>query len=287
MVRNATPVVSIFLTVSALLVAALGGGVAAAGERPPNVIVVVADQLRYQSTGYGGDARAITPNLDRLAGQGMNFRQFVANTPVCSAFRASFLTGKYASSTGVAVNELRMNPNPDSIAHCFGRGGYACDHLGKWHLWAAESNHQEMYNQYTPPGPYRMGFDSYWAGYNFNHQNYESLYFRDGPEPQRIKGLGDAKFVDLAIERVREHAKAQQPFFMLLALSMPHDPWTKDNVPSEWLERFQQVDFPLPLSWSDKPDPYMDRNADPKLWLNYWKPNLPEFQRVYHAIITR
>jgi len=262
----------------------LSSAALAAEPPPPNVIVVVADQLRYQSTGYGGDTRAITPNLDRLAGQGMNFRQFVANTPVCAAFRASFLTGKYASSTGLAVNELRMNPNQDSIAHSFGRGGYACDLLGKWHLWAAESNHQAIYNQFTPPGPYRMGFDAYWAGYNFNHQNYHSWFFRDTAEPQRIKGVGDAKFVDLAIERLRGHANEKKPFFMLLALSMPHDPWTKDNVPPEWYERFRYVDFPLPATWSDQPDPYMDRNAEPDRWLSYWKPNMPDFQRVYHAM---
>jgi len=266
------------------LILSLSAAALAAESPPPNVIVVVVDQLRYQSTGYGGDPRAITPNLDRLAGQGMNFRQFVSNTPVCAAFRAAFLTGKYASSTGVAVNELRMNPNQDSIAHCFGRAGYECDHLGKWHLWAAESNHQAIYNQYTPPGPYRMGFDAFWAGYNFNHQNYQSWYFRDSPEPQRIKGFGDAKFVDLAIGRVQEHAKRKKPFFMLLALSTPHDPWSKDNVPPEWYERFKNVDFPLAATWSDKPDPYMDRNAEPQKWLSYWKPNMPEFQRVYHAM---
>ncbi len=270
-------------SIQSIILLSLAFGCAVAAP-PPNVIVVVADQLRYQATGYGGDPRAITPNLDRLAGQGMNFRQCVANTPVCSAWRASFLTGKYASSTGVAVNELRMNPNQDSIAHMFGRGGYACEHLGKWHLWAADGDHTAIHNAYTPPGPYRMGFNAYWAGYNFNHQNYRAWYFRDTPEPQRIKGFGDAAFVDLAIERLREHARQPQPFFMLLALSTPHDPWSKDNVPAEWYARFKDVAFPLPASWSDLPDPYMDRNADPKKWLTFWKPNMAEFQRVYYAM---
>ena len=269
-----------FLLFTVLTVAAV-----AAESRPPNVIVIVADQLRYQSVGYAGDKLARTPNLDRLAAEGINFRQFVANTPVCSAFRGSFLTGKYASTTGVAVNELRLNPNHDSIAHMLARGGYACDHLGKWHLWAAEAGgHEAVRNAYTPPGPYRMGFDSYWAGFNFGHDNYKAWYFNDTPEPHRIEGCGDAKFTDLAIDRVREHAKKKEPFFMLLALSMPHDPWSKNNVPAEWYERFKDVPFPLPETWSDKPDPYMDRNADPEKWLSFWKPHMEEFQRVYHAM---
>jgi len=61
---------------------------------------------------------------------------------------------------------------------------------------------------------------------------------------------------------------------MLLALSTPHDPWSKDNVPAEWYARFKDVAFPLPETWSDKPDPYMDRNADPQKWLSFWKPNM-------------
>lgn len=253
----------------------------------PNVIVIVADQLRYQSVGYAGDKRAHTPNIDRLAAQGMNFRQFVSNTPVCSAFRSSFLTGKHASTTGVVVNELRLNPNHDSIAHMFSRGKYACDHIGKWHLWAAEAGgHGNIRNAYTPPGPYRMGFDSYWAGFNFNHNNYNAWYFRDSPQPHRVEGFGDEKFTDMAIDRVREHVEKKEPFLMLLALSTPHDPWSKSNVPAKWYDKFKDVAFPLPETWRDQPDPYMDRNADPQKWLNIWKPHMEEFQRVYYAMVA-
>ena len=273
------------ILIGALFLALFPVHVSAVEPRPPNVIVIVADQLRYQSVGYAGDKRAHTPNLDRLAAEGVNFRQFVANTPVCSAFRGSLLTGKYASTTGVVVNELRLNPNQDSLAHMLARSGYACDFIGKWHLWAAEAGgHHNIKNAYTPPGPYRMGFDDYWAGFNFGHDNYKAWYFRDAAEPQRIDGLGDAKFTDLAIGRVREHAQNQKPFFMLLALSMPHDPWTKNNVPAGWYERFKNVAFPLPPTWSDTPDPYMDRNADAKQWVEFWKPHMEEFQRVYHAM---
>ena len=271
------------LTITWLLLVFTGGTMAAIPP-PPNVIVIVADQLRYQSTGYGGDPRAFTPHLDRLATEGMNFHQCVANAPVCAAWRASFLTGKYATSTGMAVNELRLNPNQDSLAHMFARDGYACDLIGKWHLWATNSNHEEIQSAYTPPGPYRMGFDGFWAGYNFNHENYKAWYFRDTPEPHRIQGFGDAEFVELACAQMREHAKQQKPFFIQLALSAPHDPWTRHNIPPAWYERFKQVEFPLPATWSDQPDPYMDRNADPGQWITYWKSHMTEFQRGYYAL---
>ncbi|MFT5123943.1 MAG: arylsulfatase A-like enzyme [Verrucomicrobiales bacterium] len=251
----------------------------------PNVIILIADQLRYQSVGYAGDTRARTPNIDRLASQGVNFDNFVSNTPVCSAFRASLLTGKYASSTGVVVNELRLNPNQDSLAHVFKRAGYATDHLGKWHLWANQAGrHNQVANAYTPPGPYRMGFDSFWAGYNFGHQNFQATYFRDTPEPIKIEGFSASHFTDLAIERIQHHQQQDEPFLMTVAYSPPHDPWVPGNVPAEWLAKFSEVEFPLPETMKDTPDPRMDRNTDPKRWNSYWKPRMDALQRVYYAM---
>ena len=233
-----------------------------ARERGPNVIILIADQLRYQSVGFAGDAKAKTPHMDRLASQGLSFRQFVANTPVCSAFRASLLTGKYASSTGVVVNELRLNPNHDTLAHVLKQKGYKTDHVGKWHLWAAMAgNHHLVQNAYTPPGPYRMGFDDFWAAYNFGHNNFRSVYFRDEPKPIRIEGFAAKHFSDLAIERIEEHAQKDERFLLTVAYSPPHDPWVKRNVPEAWYNKFKDVSFPRPVTWKDIPDPRMDRNA--------------------------
>ena len=258
---------------------------AKAQDAKPNVIILIADQLRYQSVGYSGDKQAITPHIDRLASQGINFRQFVANTPVCSAFRGSLLTGKHASSTGVVVNELRLNPNHDTIAHVLKARGYKTDHIGKWHLWANKAGgHNYIPNAYTPPGPYRMGFDDYWAGYNFGHQNFNSAYFRDTAEPIKIKGFSSEHYSNLAIERINLHAKKKEPFVMTVAYSPPHDPWGKFNVPEQWYEKFKEAEFKKPATWSDKPDPRMDRNTDPVNWLKRWKPNLEEFIRVYYAM---
>ncbi len=266
-----------------LMLLALAGRAVAAEK--PNVIILIADQLRYQSVGYSGDPLARTPHIDRLAGQGVSFENFVANTPVCSAFRASLLTGKYASTTGVVVNELRLNPNHDSLAHVFKRAGYATDHLGKWHLWANQAGrHNQVANAYIPPGPYRMGFDSFWAGYNFGHQNFNATYFRDTPEPIKIKGFSSTHFTDLAIERISHHAKKGEPFLMTVAYSPPHDPWVPGNVPAEWLAKFADVEFPLPETMKDTPDPRMDRNTNPKRWDTYWKPQMDSLQRVYYAM---
>ena len=172
-----------------LLGAAAGAGTTALGlNRPahrtqkPNLVYVFADQLRYSSCGYAGDAHAHTPNMDRLAAQGANFHQAISSTPVCAPYRASLMTGKYQSSTGMVINELRLSPEHECFGHVLTRAGYKTAYIGKWHLWAAQQGHHDLIkNGFTPPGPYRLGFDDYWAAYNFNHSYFHSPYFLTMP----------------------------------------------------------------------------------------------------------
>lgn len=97
----------------------------------PNLVFVIADQLRYQSCGFAGDSKARTPQLDGLARQGVVFRNAVSGHPVCAAFRASLFTGKYTTSTGMVINELRMNPNHECLAQVLTRNGYDTGYIGK------------------------------------------------------------------------------------------------------------------------------------------------------------
>ena len=115
---------------------AAGLGAAAAAPDRPNLVYVFADQLRYQSCGYAGDEYARTPNIDRLAAQGCNFHQAISNTPVCAPHRASLMTGKCQSSTGMVINELRLSPEHETFGQALTRGGYRTAYIGKWHLWA-------------------------------------------------------------------------------------------------------------------------------------------------------
>ena len=255
-------------------------------NRKPNIVFVFADQLRYQSVGYTGDLKAQTPNIDRLSKQGVNFTNMVSCSPVCAAFRASLLTGKYPSSTGMVINELRINPNQKSLAHVLTENGYETGYIGKWHLWANESNHYKMENSYIPPDKraYRMGFDGYWAAYNFNHQFYKGFYYEDDTIKQVVKGFEPDVQTDMAIDYLKKATAKDKPFCLFLSLGTPHDPWRKDNVPEEYYNKFSKTDFPLPVSWQDTPDPYMDRNAEPDKWLTNWKVNLPEMRRIYYAM---
>lgn len=236
------------------------------------------------SCGFAGDKRARTPNLDRFASQAVDFRQAVSCYPVCAAFRASFLTGKYPSSTGMVINELRMNPNHECIAHVLNKAGYETDYVGKWHLWANDTKHGDMRNQFVPPGPDRLGFDGYWAGYNFNHQYYRAYYFEDTPEQIDVQGYEPDVQTDLAIDRVKKHLGDDRPYALFLNYGTPHDPWSLDNVPKEYAEMFDEADFPLPENYADGSAEYWVPSMDREWWMTHVKPNLHRMQRVYYAM---
>lgn len=251
----------------------------------PNLVFVFADQLRYQSLGYAGDERAHTPNIDRMASESTNFCNAVTSYPLCGPYRASLLTGKYASTTGMVTNELRMNPNHEFFGHVLNRNGYRTAYIGKWHLWANENEHREKHeNQYVPPGEYRFGFDDYWAAYNFWLRFNEAFYYEDNPDQIEMAGYEPDVLTDLAIHYLQSRADAGEPFALFLSYGPPHDPWEWDNVPEEYASRFRDIDFPLPENYEDGSAFYFYPTFDREWWLRRIKPNLPRFQQVYYAM---
>jgi len=258
----------------------------------PNIIFVLADQLRYQSCGYAGDEKAHTPNIDRLAASGISFRQAVSSMPVCCAYRASLLTGKYTSSTGMVINELRMNTNHSCLGHCLTRAGCDTGYIGKWHLYANQlGNHHDPKNSFVPRGPDRLGFDGYWAAYNFRHNYYpinirdmhlDTYYHTESPEkihyPEGVYEP-DAQ-TDMAIDYISRAKDAARPFFLSVNYGTPHDPWSSRNVPEEYYRMFKDVSFPPPQNYADEMDPYGDG------WSNIEKsPDLlQKWMRCYYAM---
>lgn len=251
------------------------------GTRRPNLIYVFADQLRYFSCGFAGDELACTPNLDGFAKQGINFRQAVVATPVCSAYRASLLTGKYQTSSGMVTNEVRMSPGHECFGHVLTKAGYQTAYIGKWHLWANQlGNHDDPFNAFVPPGPYRMGFDGLWAGYNFTHTNFDAPYFEDTPQRRTFKGYGPAGQLNMALKWIREAQGRKDPFALFLSWGPPHDPWSAKNTPADCMTRFQDVKFPMRPNFSETQDPYADG------WGRMDKPYLDHLQehlRGYYA----
>ena len=253
----------------------------------PNLVFVIADQLRYQSCGFAGDSKAKTPNIDRLASQSIVFRNAVSGHPVCAPFRASLFTGKYTTSTGMVINELRMNPNHECLGHVLTRNGYETAYIGKWHLWANElGNHYDPKNSFTPPGPYRLGFDGFWAAYNFHHEYYKGYYHADTSEKIPVKGYEPDGQTDMAKDLIVRYARSAKPFALFLSVGTPHDPWGADNVPPEYYAMFADEGgtprFKLPPNYKAENDPYADD------WGRYKGPEergtIPAMMRGYYAM---
>ena len=185
--------------------------------RPPNILFIVPDQLRAQAIGCAGNPDVRTPNLDRLAAEGLVFNQAFANSPVCCPARAIMLTGKYAHRNGMTANDLRLRESETTLAEVLQADGYRTGFIGKWHL---DGGRREP--GFVPPGARRQGFD-YWAASECSHDHFNNYYFRDGPTPIPLGKYEVEGWTDLAVEFLRR--QEERPFFLMLMMGPPHDPY--------------------------------------------------------------
>ena len=182
----------------------------------PNILLVFADQLRaHELSCMGGPVP--TPNLDRLASEGILFSNAIANCPVCTPSRGSLLTGKYPLSHGAVVNDLALPEGQPTLATAARAAGYSAGYIGKWHLDGIPRN------KFTPPGPRRAGFDDYWAAFECHHNYLEPKYYLDDPELVIREGYEPEIQTELAIEFMKGRDK--KPFLLALSWGPPHAPY--------------------------------------------------------------
>jgi len=206
------------ITLCTLLVALLTSfallNVAAA---KPNVVFLLADQWRAQSTGYAGEKIVQTPNLDALAKESANFVNAVSTMPVCSPYRGSLMTGQYANKHGVFLNDVQLPPAVVSIAEVYKEGGYQTAYIGKWHLDARGRS------SFTPPER-RQGFD-FWRGLECTHNYNHSPYYADTPEKLFWKGYDAAAQTEEAVKYLDKQKESEKPFLLVLSWGPPHNPY--------------------------------------------------------------
>jgi arylsulfatase A-like enzyme len=206
--------------------------------RKPNVVFVLTDQWRAQATGYSGDPNLIgkTPNLDRIADSGINFRNAVSTTPVCTPYRAALLTGQYPTTTGMIFNDLHLPEEAYTMAEMFKESGYTTAYIGKWHLDGM------LRDQFTPPER-RQGFE-YWKALECSHDYNQLFYYEgDSPEKKQWDGYGPYAETNDAISYIEHHADGDKPFLMVLALGAPHFP--HNSAPEETQQLFGPEDIVL------------------------------------------
>ena len=191
---------------------------ATASPSPPNIILILADDLGYGDVGVYGAELIETPNLDRLAEEGIRLTNFYASGNVCSPSRAGLLTGRYAIRDGLAdrtitAGDTRGLPaGTTTIAGLLQRGGYRTALIGKWHL-----GHHTQAQQ-----PNAHGFDVFYGLLQPNDA--EQPLYRDtlALEEPVDQGSLTRRFTREAVSFIENNAR--QPFFLFLSHSAPHIP---------------------------------------------------------------
>ncbi|MBI1372062.1 MAG: sulfatase-like hydrolase/transferase [Phycisphaera sp.] len=156
--RFTCAVVTLIACVGALVSARVAG----AADKP-NIIVIMADDLGFGDISCNGATRVHTPNIDRLASEGLNFTSGYCSASTCTPTRYSFITGRFAfrdPGTGIAPPDatLRIDTKHETIASVLKRAGYATAVIGKWHLGLGEGKGPD-WNGELKPGPNELGFD--------------------------------------------------------------------------------------------------------------------------------
>jgi len=217
----------------------------------PNVIVIMTDDLGYVDVGFNGSIDIPTPNIDRIARQGVKFTNGYTPYSVCSPSRAGFITGRYQQRFGYERNAQYRPNDPNmglpqtekTIPEVIDQVGYTSGVIGKWHLGAHISNH-----------PLNRGFDFFYGHLGGGHRYFseeltieDSYSISDEPlsyrtwimrdhQPEKTDEYLTDEFSNEAVKFIEKNQKG--PFFLYLAYNAPHGPL---QATQRYLDRFDHI----------------------------------------------
>jgi arylsulfatase A-like enzyme len=213
----------------------------------PNILFILADDLGYADVSCYGRRDFTTPNIDRIAAEGVRFTQAYANSAVCTASRVAMMTGRYQYRLAVGLEEplstrmprkVGLPPDHPTLPSILKNAGYRTALIGKWHLGALPEF-----------GPLQSGYEYF---YGFRNGAVDYFTHKSGPATTGAEDLweGDVRIrqagylTDLlgsrAVDVVQSYAAAGQPFFISLHFSAPHWPWEAPGDEAE-AQRLQNL----------------------------------------------
>ncbi|HEY2586328.1 MAG TPA: sulfatase-like hydrolase/transferase [Tepidisphaeraceae bacterium] len=234
-------------TAASMLAAPLLGAEGAAGQRKPNVILIMLDDLGSIDANCYGAKDLVTPNIDALAAEGVRFTDFHSAAPLCSPSRTAVLTGRYPTRAGLESNASSehgkgpaMAPDEVTLAQVLKNAGYATGHVGKWHVGYTEETM-----------PLAKGFDSSFGHMGGCIDNYSHFFYWQGPNRHDLWQDGNETWRDgqnigdLMVDACGRFldANKDKPFFLFWAINQPHYPL---QGKPKWREHYK--DLPSPRS---------------------------------------
>lgn len=240
------PLALLALGVASLLISGCarpGARATGAAEERPNVVVILADDLGWGDLSVYGSPENQTPNLDRLAREGVKFTDFYAAAPVCSPSRASLLTGRFPLRVGVyswvhPSHRMHLREEEVTIAEMLRQAGYDTGHMGKWHL-----GYDLVDGSGPAPDPGDHGFDHWLAtGNNAEPSHRNPVNFvRNGEALGEVAGYSSHIVVDEAIDWLEERKDSGKPFFLNVWF---HEPHQRVAAPAELEARHSNTRLP-------------------------------------------
>ncbi len=203
----------------------------------PNVIYIMADDLTTQAiSAYGGIYKdlAPTPNIDRIASEGMLFQDVLCTNAICGPSRAAILTGNYSNLNGYYKNESggKFDETQWTFPQEFQKNGYQTSLFGKWHL-GTEPQGFDVFKYHNSAG--QQGH--YWnPKYNING------------EDTKVEGYSTNLSTDFAMDWLASERKQDEPFMMVLQYKAPHRPWQPDT---KYETLWDDIEFPYPATFND------------------------------------
>jgi len=205
--------------------------------RPPNVLIIYPDQMRYDAMGCAGNTVIKTPNIDRLAREGVQFTEAYTSYPICCPFRASMLTGKYAQGHGMVQNHFPLRGDQTFLAECMRDSGYRTGYVGKWHLEGGPKP------GFVPPDR-RFGFEHF-VGFNRGHDYSSSIYYDDAGQAYHSNRYEPDYQTDQFMDFITSAATAEdgKPFLGYVSFGPPHFPM---DMPDHVRYTYRTDEIPLP-----------------------------------------
>ena len=227
-----------------------------ASDTSPNILFVFSDQQRWDTLGCYGQRLDTTPNLDRMAAEGVRFDNAFTCQPVCGPARASLQTGKYATETGNFRNAIALPPEEKTIAHWLSGAGYETGYIGKWHLASTYDmgDADEDYLAAPVPPHRRGGYADYWLAADileYTSHSYDGHMF--DADMRKVEFPKNRYRVDcltdFAVEYLRTR-RGDRPFFLFLSFIEPHHQNDHDcyEGPKGSKERFKDFEVPGDLA---------------------------------------
>lgn len=223
------------------------------------------DQQRTDTLGILGETPCRTPNLDRVAREGVVFGNAQTPTPLCSPARAAILTGRYPHSNGCVGNCQQpeggsntglpdLSPDEKTLSELLTPAGVACAYSGKWHLGRETERQRDyrMFMSHRDPS-YLQGLQA--RGLDWDEMGvFEDLHYRDGAlfcgtSPLPANENRDAFVAGNAVNMLDKMAGGKEPFALWCSFYGPHQPF---SVPAPWDGMYDPKDIPLPPNFGDE-----------------------------------